>query len=206
MNKISFVYFDVGGVLIQDFSETDRWSKLYSDLGVKPEDYEKIEKLFAQHVRKLNTVLDADAFLLILKKELNLNIPPGYSLLEDTVKRFLPNKSIWPVVKAVQKKYRTGLLTNMYPKMLEEIKSAKLLPPGKWDVVVDSSIEGVQKPDSVIFEIATKWTGEPHENILFIDNTLKNIKRANSVGWQTFHYDPSDYKKSSADLEKFLKL
>lgn len=206
MAKISFIYFDVGGVLIKDFSNTDQWRKMYLDAGIKEDQLEKINEVYDKYARKLNTVLDIDAFLPLLKKETEITFPLGYSMLSDMISRFQVNKSIWPIVKAVQAKYRTGLLTNMYPKMLDAIKAAELLPPGKWDILLDSSVEGVQKPDSVIFQIATKWTGEKHENVLFIDNTKANINRAKSVGMQTFHYDSSNYKQASQDLTSFLKL
>ncbi len=206
MAKISFIYFDVSGVLIKDFSDTDKWHQMYLDAGITEDQLEIIDEVYAKYARKLNTVLDIDAFLPILKKETEITFPLGYSMLDDMIARFQPNKSIWPIVKKVQAKYRNGLLTNMYPKMLDAIKATDLLPPGKWDIILDSSVEGVQKPDSVIFQIATKWTGEKHENVLFIDNTKANVDRAKSVGMQAFHYDSSNYKQASIDLAKFLKL
>ena len=206
MTKINFIYFDIGGVLIQDFSDTNKWHEMYADLGMTPDQIIEIDKLYSKFKRKFMTVLEIDAFIPLLKKDLGITLPADYSMLADFVARFTPNKSIWPALKSIQAQYRTGLLTNMYPNMLDAIKAADLMPPAKWDVTVDSSVEGVQKPDSVIYQIATKWAGVPHEEILFIDNTEKNVKRAESVGWQTFHYDSSDYKQASADLSSFLKV
>ena len=35
IKKLSFIYFDVGGVVIQDFSGTNKWSQLKRELGIK---------------------------------------------------------------------------------------------------------------------------------------------------------------------------
>lgn len=40
---IRFVYFDVGGVVIRDFSGTNRWEEFMKTIGVKTSDYEKFD-------------------------------------------------------------------------------------------------------------------------------------------------------------------
>jgi|TARA_Y100000310_G_C20153683_1_gene565933 hypothetical protein len=35
MNR--FIYFDVGGVVIRDFSGTNKWEELRRSIGIKPE-------------------------------------------------------------------------------------------------------------------------------------------------------------------------
>ncbi|MBI5613876.1 hypothetical protein HY947_03040, partial [Candidatus Gottesmanbacteria bacterium] len=70
--------------------------------------------------------------------------------LDEFVNRFEKNQSIWPVLESIHKTYRMGLLTNVYPRMLDEIKNRDILPPIQWDVVVDSSIVGYQKPNPKI--------------------------------------------------------
>lgn len=94
----------------------------------------------------------------------------------------------------------------MYPRMLDAIKEAKLLPPTSWDATVDSSIELVQKPDHEIYVLAQKMAGVPHEEILFIDNTQKHLDAAKTLGWQTLFYDSCDYEKSTASLKNSFQL
>ncbi len=91
----------------------------------------------------------------------------------------------------------------MWVDMFQEINNYNLLPKTKWDVVVDSTKIGLQKPNREIFEYATKKAGVKSEEILFIDNSLKNIDVAKKYGWQTFFYDSSNYEKSSKDLLNF---
>ena len=37
MSKISFVYFDVGGVILLDYSGTNKWVEMQRGLGINPE-------------------------------------------------------------------------------------------------------------------------------------------------------------------------
>jgi putative hydrolase of the HAD superfamily len=93
-----------------------------------------------------------------------------------------------------------GLLTNVYPRMLDEVKKRKILPPIQWDVVVDSSVVGYQKPDPKIFEIAQKMAGVDKSNILFVENSIENIDAAKVLGWNTFHYDSIHIEISNTAL------
>lgn len=130
--------------------------------------------------------------------------PIEFSAVLELVKRFEKNESIWPVIKETVKYCRMGLLTNMYPGMLAEIKKQGLLPDTKWDLVVDSSIEGLAKPGREIYEIAQKRAGVEANELLFIDNTLANIETAKNFGWQTFLYDSKDYEQSSKNLLEYI--
>lgn len=206
MTKLSFIYFGVGGVLIKDFSKTNKWESMLTDLGVKSADFPRFDKLYDRHARKINTTLAVDDLLPLIAKELGLTFPPGYSFLQDFINRFEKNDSIWPLVKKAKKKYKIGLLTNMYPKMLDAIKDAKLMPSIKWDAVLDSSVEGVQKPDAVIYQIATNWASVPPREILFVDNNQTNLDSAARAGWQTHYYDSADYEQSTLDLARLLDL
>lgn len=46
MYKLSFVYFDVGGVLINDFSDSDKWAVMMADMGVKPQDIPRVDAIY----------------------------------------------------------------------------------------------------------------------------------------------------------------
>ena len=78
---ISFVYFDLGGVVIQDFSGTNKWEELKKELGVTKKNYEDFEKLWSQYHDEINIDRDVDSLIPIFNKELGLKIPNNYSLL-----------------------------------------------------------------------------------------------------------------------------
>ena len=202
---VSFVYFDVGGVLVKDFSGNDKWIKLLHDLGVQEKDYEKMVNFYDKHNDEFCSGRDVDTFIPEIAEKFGLKIPAEYSLNQDFVDRFEVNKDIWPIVTFLKEKCRIGLLTNMYPGMLQLIENRKLLPKVEWDVTIDSSIEKVCKPYKEIYEIAERESGVDKKEILFIENTQKNVKAAEDFGWQTYFYDSSRYVESAKNLELFIK-
>lgn len=131
--------------------------------------------------------------------------PVKFSTVLELVKGYKKNKSIWPVIQETIKHCPVGLLTNMYPGMLTEIKKQELLPQMKWNVIVDSSLESFAKPGKEIYEIAQEKAGVNTNEILFIDNTPVNIETARSFGWQTFLYDSKDYELSSKNLLEYIQ-
>lgn len=219
---IKFVYFDVGGVAVKDFSKNNKWEKMLDDLGINQDKRQEFYKLYDEIENDVNVGLDLDSQLEKFKTY-GLNKPVGYSMITDFVSRFDPNKSLWPVIEKVKERAGIGLLTNMYPKLLQQITEAKLLPPFEWEIIVDSSQVKAKKPDPKIYEIALRRAQEFYprgvfgdrpvhpggeiltaKEILFVDNQEDNIEAAINFGWQTFYYDSADYEKSSQLLEKYI--
>ncbi len=201
-----FIYFDVGGVLLLDFSGTNKWIEMRRALGVTAEKDAAFDKLWGKYHQRICLDYPVDNFISELERELGLVIPKNYSMLADFVHRFTLNTSIWPVVEKVSQKYRVGLLTNMYPGMLALIQQQNLISPISWDVVVDSSKVGYQKPDKEIFVLAKKLAGVKPAEILFIDNTAEHLEAAQKRGWQTLWYDTTKAEESNQQLIKTLSL
>lgn len=178
---ISFIYFDLGGVVIKDFSGTDKWVQFFKDCNFTP-DY------WAENEQKFNRGMSL----------------PKANLVSKLVNRFEKNETIWPVLKLAKEKFKIGLLTNMYPGMFEEIQKKGLLPDVAWNVVVNSSFEHVGKPDRKIYEIAQEKCGYKKDEILFVENTQENLLVPKELGWQTFWYDPKVYETSSQNLYNLL--
>lgn len=202
--KVKFIYFDVGGVLILDFSNTTKWQELKSDLGITPETDPEFETVWQKHKDRICLNLDVDSLIPEIQAKTKIKLPKSYSLLNDFVNRFQANPSIWPVLKLARNQYKIGLLTNMYPRMLEAIKKANLLPEIKWDEIIDSSQVMKQKPNPEIFELATEKSGVKNNEILFIDNSLENILAAQKMGWQAMHYNEQKPEESSQKLMEIL--
>lgn len=175
-----------------------------SDMGVNEADYPKFDFIYDEHAQRINLDLPIDDLIPILEKEFKLSIPWEHSWLEEFVARFEPNPGINEIVRKVSDKARVGLLTNMWPGMLDKIKLSKLLPDSAWAAVVDSTVVHLQKPDRAIYELAKELSGVPHNEILFVDNTAKNLVEPKKLGWQTFLYDSSDYDQANKDLANFI--
>lgn len=201
---ITFVYFDVGGVLIKDFSASSKWKELQKYLGVTPLNEALFNEVWMSHRNRVCLDFDVDDMIDELNTKVGLTIPKEYSLLQGFVDRFEKNETIWDTVSAIGGQVRIGLLTNMYPRMLDAIKEKGILPPTPFDVIMDSSIVKLQKPDARFFVEASRAAQAKNEELLFIDNQEKHVNAAKQLGWQTFHYDSSDYEGSSSRLLEFF--
>jgi FMN phosphatase YigB (HAD superfamily) len=174
-------------------------------LGILKDKSQEFEDIYEQSQDEINTTREIDSLLPIYKEKFGIKLPENYSFLIDGfAKRFEKNLDIWSVIDFAKSKYKIGLLTNMYPNMLTEIKKAELLSNIEFDQAIDSSIEKVQKPYKEIYELAEKRCGFKGNEILFIDNSQKHLDGAKQLGWQTFLYDPTDTKKTSNELLKML--
>lgn len=201
---INFVYFDVGGVAILDFTGTQKWEQLKRDIGVHENNKEAFDKVWLQYRERICVDVDVDSLLPILTEEVGLQFPEHYSLLQNFVDRFDANPSIFPVIKKAHLKSKIGLLTNMYLRMFEAIQKKGLLPSVHWDTIIDSSVVKYQKPDRKIFEIAEKEAGVARDSILFVENSMEHILAAKEFGWQTFLYDSAKPEESNNKLISLL--
>ncbi len=61
---------------------------------------------------------------------------------------------------------------------------------GKFDVAVISGQVGFAKPDRRIFEILIERVGRPAGDLVFIDNSPKNVEAANGLGIDALLYAP----------------
>ncbi len=201
---IKFVYFDVGGVVIRDFSGTNKWEELKSGMGIKSDQVKDFNEIFDKYEPDVCVGRDVETLVPMFREKLGLKLPENYSFLLDFVNRFEKNESIWPILKKLKENRRMGLLTNMYPNMLDAIYKAGLMPEIEWDLIIDSSIEKVRKPQVEIFQLSQDRSGFKGEEILFVENGAKHVEAAKKFGWQTFLYDPTNVAQSNHDLEKLL--
>lgn len=202
--NVKFIFIDVGGVLIKDFSCSDKWDELKNGLGVTEALSEKYESLWNQHSKSYCIDYDVDQLVPVYRSELGLDISENYSLLQDFVDRFDLNPGIWSLVEKLSVKYPLGLLTNMYPRMLPKIYERELISYNQWKVTVDSSLVKLQKPEPEIYAYATEQSGVQPSEILFIDNSNENIQAAKDCGWQTYLYDSCNYEASNVKLSELV--
>ncbi len=201
MAAISFVYFDLGGVVVRDFSGTGKWAQLKMELGITPDKDKAFEAFWGKYEAEVNVGRDVETLVPLIRRKFGSKFPKNYSFLMDGfVNRFEANKSFWPVLSKINQTCRVGLLTNMYPHMCEAIQKRGLLPAVKWDVVIDSSLEGIKKPSPQIFKLGEQRAGVKGKEILFVDNSPEHVKAAKNFGWQTFFYDSANPEESSKKL------
>jgi FMN phosphatase YigB (HAD superfamily) len=205
-NNIKFIYFDIGGVLLLDFSGNNKWYEMKRDLGFTDENIPFFDQLWAEHTARVNLDYDIDNFSKVLSDKANVNIPKDYSMLQDFINRFKKNLLLEKIVSSLKSEYNLGLLTNMYPRMLKILNEHSLIPQFKWNAVIDSSVIGYQKPDAQIYEVAEEMTGVNSKDILFIDNMEENLVVPKERGWKTFLYDPTNPNDSAKEFARFVEI
>ena len=204
MEKVKHIYFDVGGVLIIDFTSNHGWRNLISDLGFTKDNYDQFDSIWKQHAERACLDYDIDNLIPYYEQFLQKRFNSGYSLLIDIVSRCKKNHYIQQLLDILENRYKLGLLTNMYPRMLNAIIEYKIFPTTHWDNIVDSSTICMQKPDLEIYLFAQEQTQVDPSNILFIDNLSENLIIPKKLGWQTFHYNSAQPKSSSCKLLELL--
>jgi FMN phosphatase YigB (HAD superfamily) len=200
---ISFVYFDVGGVVINDCKGNNKFEKMKREIGINPENDKAFDEFYDEYEKEVSIGKDIDTIIPLVEEKFHIIFPAGYSMLADFINRFEKNIYIQPVIDRIKQYCRMGLLTNMYPRMLSMMTEKGIMPEAVWDVVIDSTVERLRKPDFDIFKLAEIKANAKGNEILFIDNTTANIKAAKDFGWETFFYDSSNHEKSCVDLLEY---
>ncbi len=206
MTNIKFIYFDAGDVLFFGLTDDTLWVNFLAEINITEDLLTKFNNLYDNYEPLFNVgAISVLEFQKIVEKELNYKFPQNYDLQEEMIKKFKPNYDMHKFVKTIAKKYRIGLLTNMYLNMLDEIIKNKLIPDMKWDVIIDSSVVHMAKPNNNIYKYAEEQANEPASTILFIDNSKKNIEAAKALDWNTFLFDQYNPKESLNKLRLLLQ-
>jgi len=103
------------------------------------------------------------------------------------------------VVRDLRRRLRVGCITNNVQTGSRQrlIQFEEL-----FDVVVESSIEGVRKPDPAIYLIACDRLGVKPEEAIFLDDFGVNLKAARALGMATIKVDET--QSAIGELEKLL--
>jgi len=105
-------------------------------------------------------------------------------------------------IRRCREHLRTGLITNNMSPMDRSESAPFPFMRDLFDVVIESSIVGVRKPDQRIYEIACEELGvQPHE-IVFLDDLGVNLKPAKQMGMTTIKVIDAD--KALAELESVV--
>ena len=116
----------------------------------------------------------------------------------------LVNADVLAAAHAVRARgLRSGLVTNNIVELRDGWRS--LVPVDElFEVVVDSSEEGVRKPDPRIFEIALeRLDGPAPDRVAFLDDYQGNIDAAGGLGLRAIRVDPDPAEALEA-LERLL--
>lgn len=186
-NGVRFVYFDMNGCLVR--AATSAFARLAEESGASQDTVETIYWQYNDAVNRGEKSVD----------ELNTALAERLGIMVDWYKYYLealePMPGMSELVTWVSEHYKIGLLTNTMPDLVTVLQERRLLPPVKFDVIVDSSQVHAIKPEKEIYEIAADMAGVASNEIMLIDDDRPNLVAASRQGWHTMKfqaYQPED--------------
>jgi len=199
MTQIKFVYFDIGGVLL-DFDQ------VFVELG-------KIANKPAALAREAHYLLDHDVcsdrmsveeYWTRFQEHMGAKIEIPKRIDEYFVDYFFPITATHKLAEDLTNMMRVGLLSNMWGRMFPLMKRKTLIPAIAYDVEIVSNELKVHKPQQEIFEIAEDRSGAIGEELILIDDSKGNVNAAIEFGWQGFVFDTNNPDDSVKKLREML--
>lgn len=197
MKEIKNVVFDLGGVV---FARDPRkfepeFIKFFSYilLPKMPEFWEEYDR----GVVSYEEVIDALAAYNSCDRE----------LARKNLERSILTQEQLPSTKALIEAlkgagYRLYVLSNMSKEFIEFLRKQEVY--ANFDGEVVSCEEHVIKPDAEIYRTLIARYGLNPKETLFIDDRKANVEAAMAEGWQGYHFDARDPKKSCEELRGML--
>lgn len=199
---IEAVLFDFGGTLDTNgihWSEMFRNAYEKANLGITAKDfneaYVNAEPMMYKQIQSNDNFFDTirtQSFLQLkyLEENKSYNFPAGSSDISKLIAKDCYNdvlktiKSVVQLLPPLEKNYKLGVVSNFYGNLESALKSLEIAR--FFEVMIDSTIAGIRKPDPAIFEIAIKKLNVSPENIISVgDSYERDIEPAKMLGCKT---------------------
>lgn len=196
---VRFVYFDVNGCLVSSYHHA--FTRLAADTDVPPD---FIESAFWHYNDEVcRGTMTMHEFNVALSKRLQIT---GVDWTEYYLAAVQPIMLMQELVRWASQHYAIGLLTNIMPGLLGEMRTRRILPDVAYDAVIDSSRLATIKPERKIYEIAQEQANVAANEILLIDDTRANLMAAERLDWHVLWFDNYRAKESVDNIRKSLEF
>jgi putative hydrolase of the HAD superfamily len=187
--RFEAVIFDLGGVVLP--SPFEAWAEYEDELGVDVGFIRGVvarsgdEGAWARHERG---EIGFNDFVRDFEAECSAggsDDVSGAEVMARLVARPDPRPEMLAAIRAVRDVgLRTGALTNNWAAPEPGARSVDLLAD-LFDVVVESSVEGLRKPDPRIYTLTCDRLGVVPDRTVFLDDLGVNLKPARTLGMHT---------------------
>ncbi len=201
MSTIKFIYFDIGGVM-NDWSDYFRTAT--KKFGINLNEFKEFWQsgnIWDDITR--GKITPQDVWNMTIKK-FNLKNAENYNFVESWMNDYRSRKEIHQLAQDLSKKYKIGLLSNLYHGMMPRLIELGIIADIDYTAVILSNETGLDKNEEEIFKVATKKAGVKPEEILLIDDRKDFIEVAKKIGWQTFWFNEKNIKASVKNLSQML--
>jgi len=214
--KIENIFFDAGGVLFFIRNKRDLVvRKLLLSMGYEEAYVEEalvagneFDRVYLMDIEWFYTWDEEEAWLKGRYDAIAENIDSSNKVLSrklfmltvDTIHYEMYPETL-RILKELSCKYNMSVISNALPSLdwaFDHLDLRKY-----FQKVIISAYEGMDKPDSRIYESALKQTGYDREKTIFIDDKIENVQAAIKLGMQGYHRDRK--KVTLDDFAAFLE-
>jgi putative hydrolase of the HAD superfamily len=195
---ISSILFDFGGTLDADgLHWLDRFYRIYDDIGLREMSKTLVKEAFywADAQADLDPGMRSAGFRDMMDRHVHWQFEKlGFEnnqLHEQAVAAFVrPSERILHRNRHVlerlkQKGLKLGIISNFYGNIETLCREFGFLP--YMDVILDSAVVGLKKPDPKLFQLALQRLGHKAEEVAFVgDSFERDMMPAKSLGMKTY--------------------
>lgn len=138
-----------------------------------------------------------------LKFKLECSYDEFYQVYQEETDKIVYYKNVVSFAHSLKSKCKIGILSNLT--LLDKNRINKHYNLSTFDFVWLSFELGCRKPNEEIYKIVEEQCKIAKENILFIDDTLANIKTAEKMGWNVCLATGLELDKIKESVYKFLE-
>jgi putative hydrolase of the HAD superfamily len=196
-SKIKAVVFDAGGVITDWRTHIEKFA---AEIGKTIEEFYKAVE--AYEVPGCKGLIDSDEYCRGIMKDIGLE-QDWKKLRQVFPQAFTPIEETYRLLEELNGRYRLAMLTNATKYSVDELDK-KIGHKRFFEVIVDSSVVGMVKPDKEIYLHTCRVLKLKPQQCVFVDDLLENIEAAENLGFHTVHF--TQPKKGVAAVKKILGL
>ena len=201
----TWLIFDVGGVLLEWRSSL---AAVADDLGITRD--QLFDVLFNQSVNvnigarmNIGELTAEEGWRMVLQELGKEDVTPEHVLVRSHAPEFWIQDTLKLIPKLHDAGFKLAIMSNSWLGLTKPEKKDQFPKELQlFDMIFDSSVEGIRKPDPVFYGLVEQGTGCSGKDLLLIDDEPKNLEIAEKRGWQTFMYSPAQERAN--DLLKRL--
>lgn len=199
-NTIKFIYFDMGGVLF-------KWRNALVNLAnYCNTPYEKIWEVFEKYDNEFcRGKISQAQYWQLYKKELEIDVEMK-NYMEWWTDQFVIIPETHELLIELSKKYKIGLLTNIYKGAFKKNVRKNQIPKIDYATIIKSCDVNQIKPEKNFFFYAQNKAGVNSSEIFFIDDAKVNVAIAKKLGWNTHLFNENDPKESVKRIKRELEI
>lgn len=199
---IKAITFDYGGVI--KINDSDLIADICEYLNISKEDWHK-EYFKINHLANTQNVSFEDIFTMVTSKFSKSEEAKNHvlGLMKSNKGKYHLNDELVSIIKELRNKgYKTALLSNNSIELRQRLKDDGIIDI--FDGIIISAEVGLQKPQPGIFDILFKKLELKPDELVFVDDTLRSLEGAESIGYIPVLY--KDNESLKLELSNILSI